>query len=77
MIKAMILLTRRPDMSHEEFVHWWLEEHVPLASGLPKVRKVILNVVEDGYDEAGIDGGVQVTGSHNPPEFNGFKTTIA
>lgn len=26
--------------------------------------------------EAGIDGGVQVTGSHNPPEFNGFKTTI-
>src|SRR5690349_5521901 len=26
--------------------------------------------------ESGIDGGVQVTGSHNPPEFNGFKTTI-
>jgi phosphomannomutase/phosphoglucomutase len=26
--------------------------------------------------EGGIDGGVQVTGSHNPPEFNGFKTTI-
>jgi phosphomannomutase/phosphoglucomutase len=27
--------------------------------------------------ERGLDGGVQVTGSHNPPEFNGFKTTIA
>jgi phosphomannomutase/phosphoglucomutase len=23
------------------------------------------------------DGGLQVTGSHNPPEFNGFKMTVA
>ena len=56
MFKAMIMLTRRDDMTHEEFVHWWLDEHVPLASGLPGVRKVILNVVDEGYDEAGIDG---------------------
>jgi phosphomannomutase / phosphoglucomutase len=25
--------------------------------------------------ESGADGGMQVTGSHNPPEFNGFKMT--
>jgi uncharacterized protein (TIGR02118 family) len=56
MFKAMILLTRRADMTHEEFVQWWLVEHVPLASGLPNVRRVILNVVDEGYDEAGIDG---------------------
>jgi uncharacterized protein (TIGR02118 family) len=54
--KAMILLTRRADMSHEEFVRWWLDEHVPLASALPLVRKVVLNVVDEGHDEAGIDG---------------------
>lgn len=26
--------------------------------------------------ELGVDGGVQVTGSHNPPQFNGFKTVV-
>src|SRR2546426_663820 len=24
-----------------------------------------------------VDGGIQVTGSHNPPEFNGFKMVLA
>ena len=27
--------------------------------------------------ELEVDGGLQVTGSHNPPEFNGFKTVVA
>jgi phosphomannomutase/phosphoglucomutase len=25
----------------------------------------------------GLDGGLQVTGSHNPPQYNGFKMTLA
>jgi uncharacterized protein (TIGR02118 family) len=54
--KAIILLTRRDDMTHDEFVRWWLDEHVPLASGLPGVRRVVLNVVDEGADEAGVDG---------------------
>jgi phosphomannomutase len=29
-----------------------------------------------GIQALGLDGGVQVTGSHNPPEFNGFKLTL-
>ncbi len=27
--------------------------------------------------ELPVDGGIQVTGSHNPPEFNGFKMVLA
>jgi len=30
-----------------------------------------------GVQALGADGGVQVTGSHNPPEFNGFKMVLA
>jgi uncharacterized protein (TIGR02118 family) len=56
MFKAIILLTRRQDMTHEAFVDWWLEEHAPLASSLPRVRKLVFNVVDAGGAEAGIDG---------------------
>ncbi len=52
MFKAIILLKRREDMSHEEFKKWWLTEHAPLASQLPGVKKICFNLAEDGgaYD---------------------------
>ena len=56
MFKAMILLTRRADMTHDEFVDWWLREHASLASGLPRMRRLVFNVVDTGAAEAGIDG---------------------
>jgi uncharacterized protein (TIGR02118 family) len=54
--KAMIILSRRPDMTHEAFVEWWIGEHRPLAARLPGVRKVVFNVVDSAPAEAGIDG---------------------
>jgi uncharacterized protein (TIGR02118 family) len=54
--KAMIMLTRREDMTHGEFVDWWLEEHAQLASSLPRLRKLVFNVVDAGVEGAGIDG---------------------
>ncbi len=56
MFKAMIMLTRREDMSHAEFAQWWLHEHDSIAAALPKIRKAVFNEVADGFDEAGIDG---------------------
>lgn len=53
MFKAMILLTRRADMTHEEFSRWWLEEHAPMARQLPGVRAIRFNDVVEGE---GVDG---------------------
>jgi uncharacterized protein (TIGR02118 family) len=48
--KAMILLTRRPDMSHADFEDWWLNTHVPLARQLPGLMRAVFNVVNDPQD---------------------------
>jgi uncharacterized protein (TIGR02118 family) len=56
MVKVMILLARRPDLTHEEFEQWWLERHILIAGDLPHVRKATLNVVQDDPDGAGFDG---------------------
>jgi uncharacterized protein (TIGR02118 family) len=45
--KAMILLTRRTDMSHEQYEQWWLNVHVPLAKQLPGLRAATFNVVQN------------------------------
>jgi len=54
--KAIILLTRRTDLTHDAFVDWWLHEHSPLAARLPNVRRLLFNAVETGFDEVGVDG---------------------
>ena len=52
MFKAVILLKRREDMSHEEFKAWWLNDHSGLAAQLPGVRRIVFNLADDGaaYD---------------------------
>ncbi len=55
MFKAMIFLTRREDLSPEAFRRWWLEEHRPLALGLPGLRRMVINLVDECPD-GGIDG---------------------
>lgn len=45
MFKAIILLKRRDDTRLEEFAHWWLGDHAPLAKGLPGLRGATFNLV--------------------------------
>ncbi|MCU0506409.1 MAG: EthD family reductase [Chloroflexi bacterium] len=61
MFKAMILLTKKPEMTAEEFRHWLLDEHAPLAATLPGLRGLTYNIaqsaepVADGIAELWFD----------------------
>ena len=35
MIKVSIFLTRRADLTHDEFVAYWTQKHTPLLASLP------------------------------------------
>jgi len=43
MIKSISLLTRRPELTHEEFVRHWIEIHAPLAHAVPGMRRYVQN----------------------------------
>jgi len=72
--KAIIMLTRRADMTHEEFVQWWLEEHAPLARQLPGVRAITFNAVDqdgeppcDGITELWFDSQADFEAAYADP----------
>jgi len=52
MIKIMLLLHRRPDLSVEEFRRYWHTEHQALLMRLPGLRGLVLNDVLPGLDGA-------------------------
>ena len=70
-MKAIILLTRKPGTTHEEFVDWWLNRHAPLARQLPRLRKAVFNVVDqpgdgepDGVSELWFDSHADFTAAY-------------
>jgi uncharacterized protein (TIGR02118 family) len=52
MFKVMIMLTRSPDVERDDFIGWWTRRHNRLAVALPRIRKIVFNVV----DEVEVDG---------------------
>ena len=45
MVKIVLLLSRRPDLSAEDFRRYWHERHRPLLERLPGLRRLVLNDV--------------------------------
>ena len=58
MIKIILLLYRRPDLTAEEFRRYWHEQHRPLLERLPGLRRLVLNdvVPAPGGAPAACDG---------------------
>ena len=54
MIKVMGLLTRRPELTHEQFVKHWVELHAPLAHAVPGMRRYVQNHIEGTRTRADI-----------------------
>lgn len=51
MIKTVAVAFRRQGMTHEEFIHYWREEHAPLVRAVwPGLKKYVQNeiIVEPG-----------------------------
>lgn len=43
MVKSIVMLRRRPDLTHEEFDRHWREVHAPLVLQLPGIRRYVQN----------------------------------
>jgi uncharacterized protein (TIGR02118 family) len=50
MVKVVLLLHRRADLSVDKFRQYWHERHRPLVERLPGLRRLVLNDVLPGYD---------------------------
>ena len=53
MIKLVYCITKRPDLSDEEFFRYWKNIHGPIGAHIPRLRKLIqshrINIPGDKY----------------------------
>ena len=48
MIKVVLLLSKREDLSSEEFRRYWRDTHAPLLAQLPGLERLVFNYVLPG-----------------------------
>jgi len=47
MVKSISLLTRKPGMTHEQFMTHWVEIHAPLAHAVPGLRRYVQSHIRE------------------------------
>jgi uncharacterized protein (TIGR02118 family) len=60
MVVMSILLDRREDMSHEEFVTYWREEHAPLVEAMPGLQRYAIRL-PTAPERSSYDGVAELT----------------
>jgi uncharacterized protein (TIGR02118 family) len=59
-VKIVALIRRKPELSRDEFLHFWQQEHPPYVQALPGIRKYVQNAAVDGYREWAYDGAAEL-----------------
>lgn len=60
MVKSIVMLRRRPDLTHEEFDRHWRQVHAPLVLQLPGICRYVQNRPVDVGGEPPHDGVSEV-----------------
>src|SRR5262245_61083930 len=82
-VKSISLLTRKPELTHEQFMKHWVETHAPLAHAVPGLRRYVqshiveerrrpdipeTDVAVDGIAELWYDDRESMARAHASPE---------
>lgn len=60
MIKLVYCIRRKPGLTHDEFLRYWVEVHGPLGARIPGLRKLVQS------------HAVVVPGDNRPADFDGM-----
>lgn len=73
---ARIAMGRDCRLSSPELAAWLTSALVASGMEVVDIGMVPTPVLYFSVRHLGLDGGIQITGSHNPPAFNGFKICL-
>lgn len=74
MIKAVVLLKRKDELTAEGFAQWLLEEHLPMVLKLPGLRRYQANIAEDS--EGDYDGFSELWFDSEEAMLNAYDTDL-
>ena len=71
----MILLQKNKNITRDGFAEWWIKKHSPMASKLPKIRKLCFNLVV-GEESQNFDGIAEQWFDNKQDFFDAYESKI-